>query len=995
MTSFIKNHRILSLFLLLLVLASMAFAGVTGKIQGKVVDEQGTPLPGVNVIIEGTARGSATNTNGFFVILSLQPGTYSVSASMMGFTKVIHPKIQVSADRTTILNFKLSETTIAGEEVVVTAERPLVERDRTYSEYHVDAQEIERMVGVSSVGEMLSLQPGMDIYGEGSIRGGDMTNLAADVVFYIDGVRAVSTDGLALHNFLGVQKYSVESINILTGGLSAEYGNAQGGIINIVTKEGSDKYRFWLEYGLTPAGIKHWGVNYYDSPIHRGHMHWDDPAWVNETDSVTGRLVHERIDYTGGWSQYFQANVSGPLLLPGLAFFASTEWNRGAYGGPGPEFYSDQPYQFPQTSLKLTYNLTSSIKFKLGGNYTASESWNGGPSQGGIKGLGDSGRNIFLPMNWASAGKIASMDFTSYLALTHLITPKLFYDFHISYTGSEQSAKDIPEVTTDPRLDADGWYHLERDAVTYSESQRNRLAVKFDLSYQAPRNHFLKTGVDYTRYSTWSSSIYEFPDYRSLLYLGKNHELENPLNPAQWAFYIQDKMEFEGLVVNAGIRVDRFEPNFEHPATIALAASNYIYNTFTRMDYDRMREHGLLREAKAQTVWAPRIGVAHPITERASLHFFYGHIYQLPSFYALFGERWINRDGTLDSDKLATYNQLNEADFFGNPNLGYEKTINFELGADWNFYHDYILSGTTYYKSASNQVTDPGQVHVQWWDPAKQFFEFDFTQQATNGVHEDIFGYELRLRKRFSKYFAFELSYNLQWATEGKAGLGSQFFVPDSQFVADGNFWVNYQIKDGQEIPLDLFPFIAARYAQSANMFIDSLRNTGLNMQRFEDTDIWFVEFYGSVPDEPKPGRDIRSTGKAQLYLSTPPGLGPFGLLGSTNLTVIYRMATGAPYQYSPLGKPAEWRHAPLYYRIDLTFDKTFASYRGIQSTFFVDIRNLFNQKLVSTTSDDYIRWGLHQPRPDNEEFLEYGDFSQHSYAGSPRLIRMGLRLSL
>jgi outer membrane receptor protein involved in Fe transport len=95
---------------------------------------------------------------------------------------------------------------------------------------------------VKSVGELISLEPGMDINGRGMIRGGDMNSIAADVVYYVDGVKMISNDGLSLHNYTGVGKYDIESISIITGGLSAEYGNAQAGIINIVTKEGSKDF---------------------------------------------------------------------------------------------------------------------------------------------------------------------------------------------------------------------------------------------------------------------------------------------------------------------------------------------------------------------------------------------------------------------------------------------------------------------------------------------------------------------------------------------------------------------------------------------------------------------------------------------------------------------------------------------------------------------------------------------------------------------------------
>ncbi len=138
-----------------------------------------------------------------------------------------------------------------------------MEVDRTYSEYIVTSEDIERSVMVKSVGELIALEPGMDVNGQGMIRGGDMNSIAADVVYYVDGVKMVSNDGLSLHNYTGVGKYDIESISIITGGLSAEYGNAQAGIINIVTKEGMDTFHGNFEYTNELSGKHHWGPNYF------------------------------------------------------------------------------------------------------------------------------------------------------------------------------------------------------------------------------------------------------------------------------------------------------------------------------------------------------------------------------------------------------------------------------------------------------------------------------------------------------------------------------------------------------------------------------------------------------------------------------------------------------------------------------------------------------------------------------------------------------------
>ncbi len=393
------------------------------------------------------------------------------------------------------------------------------------------------------------------------------------------------------------------------------------------------------------------------------------------------------------------------------------------------------------------------------------------------------------------------------------------------------------------------------------------------------------------------------------------------------------------------------------------------------------------------------------------IHFFYGHIYQLASFYTLYGESWSN-DGTRDRDindngiiePTEIYNTIEEGNF-GNPRLQYEKTISFELGFDWNFYSDYILALSTFYKSSNNQVSSPGAVQLNWWDPAKQMFDFQFTHMAGNGVHEDIQGFELSLRKNFNDNFGFNVSYNLQWAVQGEAGMGSQFWIPDSSFVVNGNYWTQYtdNDEDGSENPRPLFPsFLVNSYASRANTFIDSVRTLGLDPRQIGSTGLWVIEFWGGTEEEPKPDADIRNYGKAQLFFTTPDKFGPWGLLGNITVNMIYKMSTGTPFDYSPPEKPSEWRNGPLTSRTDLSFEKVFFRKGFYQSTFFVQVSNLFNQRDVrgdgsfkSIYGSEYIRWGMETPRPDNTLYQEYGDFYANSrYHGSPREIKIGIRSS-
>lgn len=173
------------LFVLFLTVTQL-LAGTTGKIAGRVVDAAtGEPLPGVNVSVQGTTLGAATDLDGYYTILRVPPGTYSVVASMIGYKEVVQTNVVVSVDLTTTVNFQMEATVVTGETVTVVAERPLVIKDLTSSSIKVASQEIEDIPGVLSVTDAVELMPG--VIGEGEeihVRGGR----SGEVVYYIDGI---------------------------------------------------------------------------------------------------------------------------------------------------------------------------------------------------------------------------------------------------------------------------------------------------------------------------------------------------------------------------------------------------------------------------------------------------------------------------------------------------------------------------------------------------------------------------------------------------------------------------------------------------------------------------------------------------------------------------------------------------------------------------------------------------------------------------------------
>ena len=132
-------------YISLIFVFQFILAGTTGKISGKVVDENNQPLIGCNIIIKGTSLGAATNLEGEYFIINVPPGSYNISASMIGYGTVIIEGTQVMVDLTAKADFFLNPESIEGEEIIVTAEKPTVRLDQTSMSAVVSSEDIENL----------------------------------------------------------------------------------------------------------------------------------------------------------------------------------------------------------------------------------------------------------------------------------------------------------------------------------------------------------------------------------------------------------------------------------------------------------------------------------------------------------------------------------------------------------------------------------------------------------------------------------------------------------------------------------------------------------------------------------------------------------------------------------------------------------------------------------------------------------------------------------
>jgi outer membrane receptor protein involved in Fe transport len=236
-----KEGAIVIMGLAILIFSSgPLFAGVTGKISGKVVDaENGEELPGASVRIEGTTLGNMAGPDGSYFIISIPPGEYSVTASLIGYQSVTAKGVEVASDRTTEQNFKLRATALELEGITVTAERKAIEKDITSSVRTISTSEIKNMP-VKEISQILATQVGFVTKNyELHIRGGR----AGEALYIVDGVETRDLlGGLGkVTGGMNVSSANIEEISVLKGGFDAEYGNVQSAVINLVTKEGSSK----------------------------------------------------------------------------------------------------------------------------------------------------------------------------------------------------------------------------------------------------------------------------------------------------------------------------------------------------------------------------------------------------------------------------------------------------------------------------------------------------------------------------------------------------------------------------------------------------------------------------------------------------------------------------------------------------------------------------------------------------------------------------------
>lgn len=563
---------------LALLTARPATAGVTGTLAGTVTDQEtGERLPGASILMQGTPLGAAADVKGQYVITNLRPGVYTVTAQMMGYRKLTKTNVIIRADVRTNLDFKLAPTTLSfSEEVIVTAERELIQMDVTGTQHAVQGEAIKALP-IATPEEVVNLQPGVV---EGHIRGGRVT----EVLYLVDGIPV--QEAIAGGRGITVPNVSIEDMTIQTGGFHAEYGNAMSGVVNIITREGTAQQKYYLEGTTDLAG---------EVP-----GSWDQTGFNRLHNAET--------------------SLGGPLFW-GLRYYVSAQYNasdtrwrrafRAALSGPIEENL--------HANAKLSIPFNPTQKLVVQGLLSLSD-WRAYEHRWvhHLQGLPPRAKDSFrLNGTW-----------------THMLSDKTFYTAKLSYYNILKSVLGRPQAKYNLNLvfDEEGLFILSGDKAWWQDAQEVTSNLKLDFVSQVHHSHQVKAGIDLTYYDLAMNNveIEPFPpnfhpelppEFRFNVYNTRYRYF-----PKMAALYLQDKFDLQRFAMNLGLRYDYLDPAGERPVIedILKLNSNEI-QVFTKK---------VPVASKAQI--SPRFGIAFPLGVNDKLHINYGHFFQAPLFEYLY-----------------------------------------------------------------------------------------------------------------------------------------------------------------------------------------------------------------------------------------------------------------------------------------------------------------------------------------------------------------------
>jgi outer membrane receptor protein involved in Fe transport len=789
--------RKFTLFLFLLASISTIFGGVTGKIQGNITDsETGEPLAGVNVIVKEVGMGAATNQNGHYVILNVPPGEYQMEASMIGYAKVNVRSVKVSSDLTTDINLELTPKTIAGEEITVVADRKILKHDEFASRHTVSTDEIE-LQPIDNFQEIAQNQAGV----VGShFRGGR----SGEVTVYVDGIPVKDPAGaysVGLGGFTAdIPEDAIQEMNVTLGGFSAEYGNVQSGVINLTTRDGGDEYHGSAKFLSTNFGDNlnellmgergTWYNTTYQHKlenIYKFTLNGPEPlsnfifgnkddirfSFSGEvTDRNQGNFINQQ-SFNQSYQGKLTANLTENMKLAVGGLFSNSEWEQfyfpAAKYGPGDNYREDEYFKKQQEGSDTLFHyvyvddpakqqykqkqgaISDTMTVFDGDTMNAVKRFYVGPMQDYLWDRTQNSRNL-------------------YTIFTHSLSPRTYYQIRLQsyYTNYHYATPDVEDRDNDGNTNEDLQWDAQDNPDVASPIYRERAGnnywwvrgddpgyrdqisltntLKADFISQVTKHHLMKTGIRFSHYTM---------DVENVSWtLGVGHERKDiwKNDLIDLGAYVQDKIEYKGIIGMVGARIDYFDAN---------GLGDEVYYPENYSDpvdrFDSETDEAILNDKQTpDPKWqiSPRIAISHPITDRDVIRFTYGHYYQRPDAYYLYRN-------------LSFQSLTKTGNYVGNPDLKPEKTVAYEVAVEHMFTNDLKGVINAYYKDVTNLMNNKKFVLSQLQNRETRIY--------FNADYGNMKGLEFSLKKQIGAYWGGSVNYTFSVAKGRASSSGGGF----------------------------------------------------------------------------------------------------------------------------------------------------------------------------------------------------------------------------
>jgi outer membrane receptor protein involved in Fe transport len=759
-----------------------ARAGTTGSIAGTVRDAgTGEPVGLANVSVVELKRGAVTDPEGNFFILNLPPGHYTVRVNLLGYVPQVREQVDVIQDFVTRMDVALQSTVLQNvQEVVVRAERPLIQKDVTASTRFVTGDEIKNQP-IRGYQDAVAQQAGVVSFNLNNLNrvSGAQTEIQNnnslvirggrphEVAYYVDGFS--QQDPLTGFSTTSIAAEAIDEVVIQAGGYNAEYGRVNSAIVNVVTREGEDRYAGTLEGiygdfytkdqgnkilsaalgGPIPLGSGQGKMTFYLSAERRDQED-RKPSYITDqlgdpdqpdlfTDGVLPRNDSESWASAGKlaikpsplqtlrlagtynkdeWSQYLNTYRYN---LPHSPRYEDTNWS---LSGAWSHSLSDRTfYELKANTFETERLLGDGVHFDDLKKYYRDP--NPQYSDDALFWLGD---DPATPADEAHVYAGLLHRKSSYYGLAGNYTSQVSTTLQLKFGADYQrhTLRYFNHYSTESAYDANGNPDNVKDVDHYGYDAVGNEVDGGDTFTDVNGNGTRDSGEPYQ--DSNGNGIYDDP-------------LDGPKHPKVASAYLQGKYEKLGVVLNAGLRWD-----YLTPSTKALVSESYPLGP----EYgDSLNDPSALgpqdlEDSKVYNRLSPRLGVGFPVSDQTLIHVNYGKFFQQPNLQDLyvsyaFLEHKVNIGGYFVG--------------FGNPNLKPEETTAYEFGITHTPTERSRIEIAAYYKDVKNLV----EITTIRSSP-NAFSSYRTRDFAT------IKGLDLTYTLRRAHHFAMNASYSLSWA---------------------------------------------------------------------------------------------------------------------------------------------------------------------------------------------------------------------------------------